>query len=469
MSTYLLSNEKDRINKLINLLALKLNHSKNDLIFIKEELEDIIKNNRNSSIEDILNYYFTLFQSKIENLLKEKITPGIQFGIRNKHFFVTGYGGNYNGRKHSKEIDNTTFFSFDSISKIIISIIMLEFIEEKKLTLDTIIHEYNSDFMMNASIEEILKFTAMIRTEKRIDGLSKEETIDILKRCKQNIEEKTLYKNFYEYNDIGYMILRLSTDDFLTKLDTLLERIDSKNLIYRWNEYSSLITGGKLSEEYITPDLKGRDILFPGHTGLYGNIEGLLNLFDTIFNTNNILTKEELNLLLKQPYFDPVVYAKDGNQLVGKNQSLQYMAKIAGIYRMPNNINDMNYNKMASCDMSNLTTKEAKASTGTCGSWVITDNLHYQNHFDTYTAGLLTNPYSFIEPGNYPNLKNNIPNTNLVFNQKGIILGYQSNLNQYKELITNYGLLLELITEYIKEDDTQILENNQYKLIKKIS
>lgn len=69
------------------------------------------------------------------------------------------------------------------------------------------------------------------------------------------------------------------------------------------------------------------------------------------------------------------------------------MAKIADIYRKPTGITDISYNKLASCDMSSLTTILASSSTGTCGSWVVGDDLSHQNKFGTYIGGLLTNPY----------------------------------------------------------------------------
>lgn len=404
----------------------------------------------------------------MKQLLQELITPGLQFGIKNNNFTIIGYGGTYNGTAITSLIQKDTFFSFDSISKLLTSTIVMQEIKINNLNLNSTIHDYNQDFALNATIESILKFTALIRTEKRLDNLKIKETIELLKKCKENLEEKNKYKNFYEYNDIGYMILSLSIPEFLSKLDHLLIKIDPINLTYNWNLHKEKITGGKITKEYITPDPKGRDILFPGHTGLYGNIEGLLNLFETIIHEETILTHQDKELLIRQPYTDPIVYTKEGIQLIGKNGSPQYMAKIAGIYRKPTGITDINYNKLSSCDMSHLTTDYALSSTGTCGSWVVTDNLSYQNKFGPYTGAILTNPYSYIEPGLYPNPKNNIPNTNLVVNQNGIIIGYQSKLNPYKELITEYALLLELITQYLKETDPNILSKKKYKLTKEL-
>lgn len=468
MTKYLLLSEQEKINELIELLALKLNQDPNNLNNIKENLTTIIKENKDSNIEDTLNTYSNYLEKEIKSLLTEKYTPGIQVGLQNNNFKIVEYGGRFNGTS-IKEIKKDTLFSFDSISKILISLIITEEIRNNRLDWNTKVNEYNKDFELDATIESIIKFTSLIRTEKRIDNLETKETIDILKRCKELLNEKEQYKSFYEYSDIGYMILRLSIPEFLTKLDNLLSKIDNKNLSYDWINNKKNITGGKIESEYITPDPKGKKIFFPGHTGLYGNIEGLLNLFEKTFYEETIISKEEKEYLLKQPYQDPIVYSKDGTQLLGKNQSPQYMAKIAGIYRKPTGITDLNYNKLASCDMSYLTTDKAIASTGTCGSWAVTDNLSYQDKFGHYTGGLLTNPYSYVEHGYYPEAKNNIPNTNLTVNQKGIILGYQAKLNPYKELITEYGLLLELLTQYLKETDKEYLSNKKYQLTKKIS
>ena len=348
-------------------------------------------------------------------------------------------------------------FSFDSVSKILTSIIAAK---EPKTT----ISQLNKDFNLNTNIQDILNFTAMIRTDRRIDNLSPEDTIKILKNVKEDLEEKKLQKNFYQYNDIGYMILRLSIDNFILKLDNLLNLIDDKNLTYKNFENKSLITGGKLEEEFLTPDRKGRKIIFPGHTGLYGNITGLLNLFENFIENDKILSKEEKEELFKQPYTDPKVYTKEGNIQTGKNGSPQYMAKIAGIYRKPNGITAPDYSKMASCDISDISTDNAKASTGTSGAWTVYDNIE---NFGSYVGGLLTNPYSYVKKDFYENSRNEIPNTNLTVNQNGVILGYQTKLNYYKDLITKYGLLLELLTKYIEKDDKKALDSTR-KLVKKI-
>ena len=468
MNKYLLDTEKKKIDYLTEELYNSLNQNNLDLTNIKNEFTNIITHCKDYNIEDIINYYFTSLINKLSPLLEENITPALQFGIKTDNFLLTAFGGKYNKYNNSPNINENTFFSFDSISKIITSTITMQEIRNNNLTLNTKLNEYNNNLNLDTSIESILKFTAHIRTEKRIENLSQEETISILKKCKENLEEKKEYKNFYEYNDIGFMILRLSINNFLDKLDNLISTIDKNNLTYKNLEQKENITGGKLTEEFITQDQKGRSIPFPGHTGLYGNITGLLNLFNGIIFTESILYNKEKEQLFKQPYIDPIVYNKDGSIKVGKKKLTMYTAKIAGIYRKPKGITEENYNKLVSCDMSNYTTDNSKSAAGTCGSWVTGDDLLYNNKFGIYVSGLLTNPYSFTENKEYPNDINNIPNTPHQVNKKGKILGYHSRLNEYKEILTEYSLILELITEYIKDIDEYSLDKSNKKYIRKI-
>ena len=233
MSKYLLKTEKNKINNLIEELNKSLNQETINLENIKKEFYQIIINCKDNSIEELLYYFLNSLINKITPLLTNNITPGLQVGIKNKYFNITAYGGRYNKDPNSKPIDENTFFSFDSISKLITSTIIMQDLKNKKLNLNTPLKEYNPNFNLNTSIESILKFTANLKTNTRIDNLPPQETIKILKQCQENLIEKEKYKNFYEYSDIGYMILRLSINNFLTKLDNLLQIIDNQNLTYK--------------------------------------------------------------------------------------------------------------------------------------------------------------------------------------------------------------------------------------------
>lgn len=462
MSKYLLETDKKKINNLINDVNIK------DLEYLKKDLESILINCKDASIEDTINYLLEEMSYELQPLLSDNLTPGIEAGLKNDYFKMYTYGGKYNGMSDSKDIDINTLFSFDSISKLLTSVITYLEVKNGKMDMDTKLKDYNKDFSLDASPKEILNFTAHVKTPKRIDNLSVEETKDILKNVKQNFTEKDKYINYYEYSDIGYMILRQAIYDFTNKLDKLLKEIDEDNLTYKNIENKDNITGGKLGEEYMTPDTKGRGIDFPGHAGLYGNIVGLIKMFDEIIYKENILSNRDKDILFSQPYESPVVYNSDGSIKVGKNGSKQYMAKVAGIYRLPNGIVDPTYDKMASCDMSNKTTKKAKASTGTSGAWVVGDKLNNGDKFGTYVGGFLTNPYSYVETREYEK-NEEIVGTPHKVTPKGVILGYQTRLNKYKEIITKYGIMLEIITEYIKEVDEKALKDANKMYIKRMT
>lgn len=458
MSNYLLLSEQQKINNLLKQLEKQLYNL--DIETLKKTLKIIITNNKDANIKDILNYYVDLLSMKMNQLLKKKLTQGLQFGIKTNSIEIVSYGGEYHQNNTTYNINEETLFSLDSISKVMTSVITILGTRTHNYNLNTTIHELNNEYNLDTSIESILKFTAWIKTKKRIEHLSKEETISLLKECKENLTEKKKYKNFFEYSDIGYMILRQVIPNFVELLNQLI----NQNITYK-NKENNNITGGKIKEENITQDTKGRDIIFPGHTGLYANITGLLNFFYTLLYTENILTNKEKELLWKQPYPNPILYNQDGTPKIGNN-TYRYINKLAGFYKIPQGIKET-YDKLLLFDMPNNTTNKSVASAGTSGSWIIGDTLNLNNNIKNYTAAILTNPYSFVEAKEYPNPINPLNNTPLTVNSKGKIIEYSKKLNPYKETIVTYAIILELLTEYIRVTTPQTLPH--IKIKKKIN
>ena len=155
MNKYLLQKEQERINKLY--LNIQKNLYQKDISNIYQIFYNLIKDNKDSSIEDLLNNYINLLINEMKPLLDQNLTQALQFGIKNEHFEISSYGGNYTLNKKTYETNENTFFSFDSISKIITSIITMEQIRNNKLTLNTTVHNYNQDYQLNETIESILK------------------------------------------------------------------------------------------------------------------------------------------------------------------------------------------------------------------------------------------------------------------------------------------------------------------------
>ena len=444
MQKYLLNSEKIYIKILIDIINKYLYYPIPPIT--EEKIKNIVIENKDKDIEDYLNTLTDQLIQEISPILKNNTTPGLQLEIKNPHFQIEAHGGYYISNNNIKSINSETKFSLDSISKVLTSIITMQFIKDNNLNLNTTINEINNNYKLDSSIKSILNFTSCIKTDKRIDNLSKEETIKLLKECKENLKEKELYDNYFEYSDIGYMILRQVIPSFLQELDKLLK---GTNITYN-NENKDNITGGKRNEENITPDPKGRDIIFPGHTGLYSNITNIIDFIYTFLNTEKILTKKEKELLWTQAYNNPYSY----NKITHKRK---YINKIAGIYKIPNNITPI-YDKLKSFDMPNNTTKNSMSSTGTCGSWIINDTL-----YNNYTAGLLTNPYTFVNNTVYPEEINTLENTYLQVSKNGKIIDYSKHLNEYKKIIVNYSIILDILSEFFKKND----QNFKTKTLKK--
>lgn len=452
MEKYLLTTEQNYINNLIDIMNKNLYKPLSPTI--KENLINIIRENKDKNIEEILNIFINNLSNEINTIITNNLTLGTQIGIKNKYFELELYGGEYLEKGIKKEINENTLFSIDSISKVFTSITTINSIRNTNINLNTPINQINKEYNLDTAIESILKFTSCIRTSKRIDNLSSYETIKLLKECKEILEIKNNYQNYFEYNDIGYMILRQTIPNFLNTLDNIL-----KNTNITYNNKTNNITGGKINEENITPDKKGRDIIYPGHTGLYSNILNLINFFETLITKELLLTKEEKELLWKQPYHYPYSY----NKLTKEQKCIN---KIAGIYKVPNNMS-YQYDKLKIFDTPNSTTNNSISSAGTCGSWIMHDNLKINNLFDYYTTGILTNPYSYVENKQYENEINDLNNTELKVSNKGKIIHYSRQLNPYKEILTNYSLLLELLTEYLKKIDNNIPKKTLIKKIKR--
>ena len=450
MEKYLLNTEQNYINYLIDIMNQNLYKPLSPTI--KENLINIIKENKDKSIEEILNILINNLSNEINTIITNNITLGTQIGIKNKYFEIELYGGKYLEKGEKKEINENTLFSIDSISKLFTSTTTINAIRNTNINLNTKINQINKEYNLDTTIESILKFTSCIKTEKRIDNLSSYETIKLLKECKELLEIKKNYQNFYEYSDIGYMILRQNIPNFLNTLDNIL-----KNTNITYNNKTNNITGGKINEENTTPDQKGRDIIFPGHTGLYSNILSLINFIEKLITTESLLTNKEKDLLWKQPYQYPYSYNK-----ITKEQKC--INKISGIYKVPNNISP-EYDKLKIFDTPNQTTINSISSAGTCGSWIMHDNLKINNLFNYYTTGILTNPYSYVENKQYENEINDLNNTELKVYKKGKIIHYSRQLNPYKEILVSYSLLLELLTEYFKKIDNNIKKKTLIKEI----
>lgn len=82
MDKYLLNTEKKEIDNITEMLSNSLDNK--DIEDVKVKFNNIIKETKDYSIEDILNYILEEFAKDLSPLLDENYTPGLQAGTKIK-------------------------------------------------------------------------------------------------------------------------------------------------------------------------------------------------------------------------------------------------------------------------------------------------------------------------------------------------------------------------------------------------
>jgi hypothetical protein len=86
MNECFLTNERRNIKNLIKNLSIVLNTDIDTLSFLEEKLNFIILNNKSNTLEELLENYFSLLEGEMVTLIERRLTPALQFGIKNKYF-----------------------------------------------------------------------------------------------------------------------------------------------------------------------------------------------------------------------------------------------------------------------------------------------------------------------------------------------------------------------------------------------
>ena len=151
MQKYLLNSEKIYIKILINIINKYLYYPIPPIT--EEKIKNIVIENKDKDIEDYLNTLTDQLIQEISPILKNNTTPGLQLEIKNPHFQIEAHGGYYISNNNIKSINSETKFSLDSISKVLTSIITMQFIKDNNLNLNTTINEINNNYKLDSSIK----------------------------------------------------------------------------------------------------------------------------------------------------------------------------------------------------------------------------------------------------------------------------------------------------------------------------
>lgn len=168
-----------------------------------KEMLDVIKNNKDATPEELVDFIIKNNLEQIENIKKKYNIPGYIVNINVPNINVKFVGGNvdYNGRKMSDD----ALFDLASITKFYTQVVLYNLINEGYFSFDNKIKDLDSRFvnLENITVRDISEFNVKFQTNGRLDSKSSYDEV-----------YNTLYsvnvvdKGSYNYNDIGMMIIK---------------------------------------------------------------------------------------------------------------------------------------------------------------------------------------------------------------------------------------------------------------------
>lgn len=177
--------------------------SSDEVRIATKEMLDVIKNNKDATPEELVNFIIKNNLEQIENIKKKYNIPGYIVNINVPNINVKFVGGNvdYNGRKMSDD----ALFDLASITKFYTQAVLYNLINEGYFSFDDKIKDLDSRFVNlgNITIRDISEFNVKFQTNGRLDSKSSYDEV-----------YNTLYsvnvvdKGSYNYNDIGMMIIK---------------------------------------------------------------------------------------------------------------------------------------------------------------------------------------------------------------------------------------------------------------------
>ena len=177
--------------------------SKEEISEVSMEMLNIIKENQDSTPEELIEKIIVSNIEELENIKNKYPVPGYTVGVNVGNINVNIFGGSIDslGRK----MPNDALFDVASVTKFYTQIVAYNLIKEGLINLDSKISDLDSRFVNvgNLTVGDVLTFTTEFKTPGRISDNS---TIETALNCLYNSE--VVSTGNYNYNDIGMMIMK---------------------------------------------------------------------------------------------------------------------------------------------------------------------------------------------------------------------------------------------------------------------
>ena len=261
--------------------------TKEEIANIINEVSLLIKNNRDKSLEELIDLVIINNIKEFEDIRKKYGVPGYTANIKVNGISIKLYGGNINFL--GEAMPSNALFDIASMTKFYTQIIAYNLIQEGLFSRDDKIIDLDNRFrnLGDLTIDDILTFGTTFKTDDLVkDKKTIEEAIDTI------LNANVVGKGKWNYNDIGLIIIK-EVMEHLTGL-TYPKLVD-KYIIYPLHLTNTHVIVPKTKFHLITgtPNFNNAHINdmtanalggFSGHAGIFATSDDVIRLLMAVRN-----------------------------------------------------------------------------------------------------------------------------------------------------------------------------------------
>lgn len=259
-----------------------------------KDVLEIIRNNKDSTIEEIVSIILDNITADVLNIIDNYPIPGFTLNVVTNNTNAKIYGGNMDST--DRPLTPDAIFDVASISKFYTQIVLYNLINEGYLKYDDEIKKLDSRFknLGDLTVGDISTFTTSFKTDGRLtDKSGKEEALNSL----FNIE--VVQKGKYNYNDMGLMIMKEVMEKVTNKSYSelvnqyIINKLSLKDThLIVPNNKIELLTGSPNADRGMVNDPKALIMGgYSGHAGIYASNDDLIKLGKGFINKEIINDK----------------------------------------------------------------------------------------------------------------------------------------------------------------------------------
>lgn len=279
---------------LLNVLKEGTYASYEELENATKDVLDIIRDNKDSTIEEMVSIILDNVTSDVMNVVDNYPIPGFTLNVVTDNINAKMYGGNMDNT--DRKLTTDAIFDVASITKFYTQIVLYNLINDGYFKYDDKIKKLDSRFknLGDLTVGDILTFTTSFKTSGRLtDKSGKEEALNTL----FNIE--VVQKGEYNYNDMGLMIMKEVMEKVTGKSYSelvnhyIINRLDLRDthLVVPENKIE-LLTGSPNANRGLVNDPKALIMGgYSGHAGIYASNDDLIKLGKGFINKEIINDK----------------------------------------------------------------------------------------------------------------------------------------------------------------------------------